>query len=390
MSERLLPARPARVPDPAPAGPAAHVAVLTAMPQLQEIAAEWDALAGSHLFSTVDWLSSWWEAYGRGRPAVLVVRDPSGALVAGLACREVSRGVWAAMANQESGQWGAVAASEGAERLLWQALARSGVSRLRAECLLERDGNGTATMREELGAAGYRVVPTRGSSSPYVALPSTFDELMSSFGSRLRRQLRQSGRRLDGLGELRLRVVRGGPELPAALDSVLALESGGWKNDAGTAVLRTPPLERLYRAFAARAGEQGRLRLHLLELDGRPVVGSFGCVAGGVGHLMKTGFDERLAEHSPGIYLLGEILRLSIEEGLAGCDLLGSPDPWKLRFTDTVRPRVGLRAYRGLRSLPESLYWTHGRPALKWAAVRTVRRPAADASGRPPSAASDR
>jgi CelD/BcsL family acetyltransferase involved in cellulose biosynthesis len=199
---------------------------------------------------------------------------------------------------------------------------------------------------------------------------------MSSFGSRLRRQLRQSGRRLEGLGRLRLRVVRGGPELPAALDAVLALEASGWKTRAGTAVLSNPRLERLYRGFAARAGEEGRLRLHLLELDGRPVVGSFGCVVGNVAHLMKTGYDERLAEHSPGTYLLGEILRLSVEEGLSGCDLLGAPDPFKMRFADRVRPRIGLRAYRGPRSLPESLYWTHGRPALKWLAVRTVRRPA--------------
>lgn len=376
MTQRVLSARPAAPAAPSPVGGGTRVSVLTTVPELRAIAPEWDALATS-AFTTTAWLSSWMEAYGHGQSAVLTVRDRRGALVAGLPCRRVSRGAWAAMANQESGSWGAVATSPADERLAWQALARSGVPRIRLECLLDPDGTGTTPAHEELAAAGYRIVPTNGSASPYVALPSTFDELMSSFGSRLRRQLRQSGRRLEGLGQLRLRVVRGGPELPAALDAVLALEASGWKARAGTAVLSNPRLERLYRGFASRAGEQGLLRLHLLELDGRPVVGSFGCVVGNVGHLMKTGFDERLAEHSPGTYMLGEILRLSIEERLSGCDLLGSPNPFKMRFTDTVRPRVGLRAYRGPRSLPESLYWTHGRPALKWLALRTVRRPEA-------------
>ncbi len=376
MTQRLLSARPAPPADPGTVGGGTHVSVLTTVAELRAIAPEWDALADSP-FTTTAWLSSWREAYGRGRAAVLAVRDRHGTLVAGLPCRRMPGGAWAAMANQESGAWGAVASSPGDERLAWQALAWSGVPRIRLECLLDPDGTGTTPAHEELAAAGYRVVRTNGSRSPYVTLPSTVDELMSSFGSRLRRQLRQSGRRLEGLGRLRLRVVRGGPELPAALDAMLALEASGWKTRAGTAVLSNPCLERLYRGFAARAGEQGLLRLHLLELDGRPVVGSFGCVVGNVAHLMKTGYDERLAEHSPGTYLLGEILRLSVEEGLSGCDLLGAPDPFKMRFADTVRPRIGLRAYRGPRSLPESLYWTHGRPALKWLAVRTVRRPEA-------------
>jgi CelD/BcsL family acetyltransferase involved in cellulose biosynthesis len=354
----------------------AHASVLTTLPQLQAIASEWDSLAlvGGSPFSTVAWLSSWWEAYGCGRMAVVALRDSSGRLIAGLPCRQVTRSMWAAMANLESGAWGAVASSAHAQRHLWRALPRFGVSGLRLEGLLEEE-EATALAHAELTGAGFRVVRTRGPSSPYVTLPSTPDALLSSLGRGLRRQLRRSRRELEALGELRLRIVRSGPDLSTALDQMLRLEGSGWKSRAGTAVLCDAKLEQLYRGFAVRAAERDWLRLHLLELDGQPVAATYGCVFGNVGHAMKAGFDERLAEHSPGTLLLWETLRTSIEERLSGCDLLGAPDPYKMRWTDTLRPRVGLRAYRGPRTYPESLYWRRGRPVLRWVAHRTIRRP---------------
>jgi CelD/BcsL family acetyltransferase involved in cellulose biosynthesis len=353
-----------------------HVSVLTGLAQFEEIGAEWDALAlrSSSVFDTVAWLSSWWEAYGTGTMAVLVLRDTAGHLLAGIPCRRVSRTIWASMSNVQSGDWRAVAIDEAAERAAWRALGRLAPG-LRLHGLVEGDG-GAAVARAELAAAGYRVVTTGGSRSPFLPLPPTYEDLLASVSHDLRSQVKRKRRALEKVGPVRLRIVCGGPGLQDALEEVLRLEGSGWKSQAGTAILTDPALERLYRSFAARAAERGFLRLCLLEAGGETVAVDFDCSFGGIGYMLKTGYDERFRRYSPGLVLTAEMLRAAIDEGLCAYDFLGGPDPHKMRWTSTVRPRVGLRAYRGVSTLPEALYWKHGRPALRWLALRTVRRSA--------------
>lgn len=355
--------------------PDGYASVLTSPAELEAIVEDWDALAlaSGSPFVTVAWLSSWWEAYGTGTMAVLVLRDGAGRLLAGIPCRRLSRTTWASMSNVQSGNWQAVAADDQAERAAWRALTRLAPG-LRLQGLVE-DAGGTAAARGELASAGYRIVATSGSRSPFLRLPATYEELLASRSHDLRSQANRRRRALQKLGPVRLRVVAGGPDLPEALDQVFRLEGSDWKTRAGTAILADPALERLYRAFAVRAATRGWLRLCLLEAGDEAVAASYCCAFGGTGYLLKTGYDTGFSAFSPGLVLTAETLRAAIEEGLSAYDFLGGPDPYKLRWADTVRPRIGVRAYRGASVLPEALYWQHGRPVLKWVAHRTVRRP---------------
>jgi len=223
--------------------------------------------------------------------------------------------------------------------------------------------------RAALGQAGYRLVERAGPRSPLVPLPDSWDELLAARSRNLRSQLGRRRRALEKRGELTLRTYSAPEEVGAALDSLLRIEASGWKSRAGTAILEDPPAERLYRSFARRAADQGWLRIYLLELDGKAIAGDLGCVFGGGAFLLKTGFEDSLGSLSPGLVLRGEALRASIEE--EGCrfyDFLGPPDPYKLRWTTEVRPRLELRAYRGATAFPSFLFRSRVRPAL--AAVR--------------------
>ncbi len=356
-----------------PGTPRLCASVLDTLADLRAVAGEWDslALASGSPFLTVAWLSAWWESFG-GTPAVIAVRDPDGRLVAGVPCRRVSRTAWASPTNSESGDWGVIAADEDAGRAAWRALAGAAPGCLRLQGLVHRDGAEIAL--GELTLAGFRFVATSGARSPYLDLPSSYEDLLASISHDLRSQVNRRRRSLAKMGTVRLRSVRGGQGLEDALATVLRLEGSGWKTRAGTAILSDPAVHNLYRSFALRASEEGWLRLYILEVDGRPIAADYGCSFGRVGYLLKTGFDEEFQRYSPGLVLRAEVLRASIEEGLSGYDFLGGPDPYKLRWATTVRPRLGIRAYRGTRVLPEWLYWRHCRPRLRWVALHTVRR----------------
>ena len=69
-------------------------------------------------------------------------------------------------------------------------------------------------------------------------------------------------------------------------------------------------------------------------------------VHGGRWWVLKIGYDERWAEHSPGIQLMWDVLREAFQLRLASFEMLGSAEPWLSIWTREQR------AYRTLAFYP--------------------------------------
>jgi CelD/BcsL family acetyltransferase involved in cellulose biosynthesis len=323
---------------------------------------QWDAFAeaSANPFATHAWLTAWARARARRPVLCAALCDAGGDLLSGALLQDLRWGL-ASAADVHSGEWGTVAAGAHERRRLWREICAMGTRRVALEAL--REGAPDAEIaRAALQAAGYGVLtPLRGlTRSPYVPLPASFDELLASRSRHLASQWRRKRRKLERAGAARVRLITGGSTLERDLDAFMAVEASGWKGRNRTAILAERGAEQLYRDFAREAAERGWLRLLLLELDGQVLAGDLGCVLGGVGFLLKTGFDERRADLSPGIVLRGEALREAVQEGLRGYDMLGGPDRYKLEWTDDVRPRHGLRAYTGPAGRAAALAWHAG------------------------------
>jgi CelD/BcsL family acetyltransferase involved in cellulose biosynthesis len=317
----------------------------------------------------VEWLSAWWDAFGDGEPAVFTIE--TGELrAAALLARNGTR--LTAPANDHSGDWDALAADDDAREAVWRRVAGIEAPALVLPAMHEAVADRVA--RQVLRPAGYRVVAEHGPDSPYLELPGTYDELLAAKSRNFRSQLGRRRRGLEREGELVFRTTTGGDDLERDLDAVFRVEAAGWKSDEGTAILSDARAERLYREFAKVASERGWLRLHLLELDGQAIAADYSCVFAGGEFLLKTGFDEEWARLSPGLVLRGEVLRQAIEAGLGYYDFLGGPDHYKMRWTEELRPRVTLRAFRGARGVAPFLYRSRIRPALKRASGLARRR----------------
>lgn len=330
-----------------------------------DLADDWDrmAVARPTPFLTHAWLSCWWEAFGRGRRFTVTLRDRDGALRAAVLLAREPSGLVTSPVNAHSGDWNAVAHGDAERRELWARVAEIRAARL---ALAQLPADAADGPREALANAGWQTLEVPGTESPYLELPATFEELLQARSRNLRSAVGNRRRKLERQGVLRFRTTLGGPGLDRDLAALERVEMSGWKGSAGTAIASDPRTQHLYRRFAHEAADRGWLRLNLLELDGTAIAGDLGCVIGRCGFLVKTGFDEGLHRYSPGLVLRGEALRASIEEGLTGYDFLGGPDAYKLRWTDTVRPRVTVRAYRGVaaRALGPA-YWRSVRPTLK-------------------------
>jgi len=332
----------------------------------QALSPEWNTLAelGVSPFLTYEWLRSWWVAFGQGELFCLVLHDEEGSLRAGAFCGLRPGRKLVSTANPETGDWDVVAADEPARARMWDEVARHGGPRIELSRLPEHSP-GAEIASARLARAGYRTVSDRGPYSPFRRLPSSSDELRASLSRNLRSQVGRRRRALGKQGALQLRVCTGGPTLEDDVEALLRVEASGWKTRSGTAILSDPRTARLYREFAYLAASRGWLRLYLLELDGALVAGDYGCSYAGRGFLLKTGFDERHSALSPGLVLREAVLSACVEEGLSSYDFLGGPEPYKLRWTEEIRPRVTLRAYRGPVGLPAYAYWSTARPLLR-------------------------
>lgn len=344
--------------------------LLEAFPSLRD---EWNDLAAEEPtpFVTHEWLSAWLGAFGQGEAVCPVVRDGDGRLRAAACLVRTSFGGLAAPANDHSGDWDVVAADDESRAAVWQSIAELEGGRLTLGPL--RAGSRSAALADEVLGRHHRVLSTPGARSPYLELPDSYEALLAAASRNLRSQVGRRRRQLEKAeGAVELRTVTGGDGLDAALDALFRLEASGWKARAGTAILHEPGAEALYRAFAHAAAERGWLRVYLLDVGGEPWAGDLGIALGGVGFLLKTGFEESRGRLSPGLVLRGEVLRASIEEGLRGYDFLGPDDEYKLRWAPTVRPRVTIRAFRGAAGLPAAAWHGRLRPALK--RLRAARR----------------
>jgi CelD/BcsL family acetyltransferase involved in cellulose biosynthesis len=341
---------------------------------------DWNRLAAldASPFVTYEWISSWWSALGDGEPLCLLLRDSGGALLAGACCRRSRSGDLTAPTDVNySEEWDIVAADEEARRRLWHEISHLGHRRVMLTPLHECRADEASA---ELEAAGYRVMRHVAQLRPYVPLPDTWDDLLASLSRKLRWQWRSGRRALDADGGLAFRTTSSVTDLDRDLDLFLTLEASGWKGRQGTAILDDPRAERLYREFAVRAARQGWLRLSILESDGAPVAAAYSCAFAGKAFRLKSGFDERRAEHSPGLVLVGEEMRRSIDEGLHEYDFLGAAQPHKMRWGAKTRPMLTLRGYRGASTLPAYAVRAKARPALG-RLRRRLRRAGAEAHG---------
>ena len=306
----------------------------------------WDSLAAllPSPFLTHAWLISAAQVAGGETPLCATLCDSDGTLLAGSLLRKVPGGLASAGDGED---WNVVAVDEEARRALWEELTRLAPHRFHL-AQMRVGSSGAEIACNALRSAGYGVLPSvREESCPYVVLPGTFDELLASRSRNARQQVRSRRRDLDRAGKVGFRTTCDESDLEPDFDAFVRLEASGWKGREGTAIASHPKARSFYDGFVPLAAERGWLRLHLLELDGTLIAGTLVVAFGGEGYFLKTGFDESYAQLGPGVVIMAEMLRAACEEGLRGMDLLGRADQYKMRWTDTTRPRQRLRVFRG-------------------------------------------
>ncbi|MEW6737373.1 MAG: GNAT family N-acetyltransferase, partial [Acidobacteriota bacterium] len=185
--------------------------------------------------------------------------------------------------------------------------------------------------------AGYPVGKWEFQRSPYLQLPSCYQQLSQRLRSKFKANLRRRRKRLEEKGVVSLEPFTSGPALENHLQDCFAIEASGWKGQGGFAAKQHRQLHGFYNNLAQLSAANGTLLLLLLKLNGKPIAFQYCLNYAGVLYLIMTSYDESLKECSPGQLLMEESLKYCLTQGVKEFDFLGTDLSWKMEWSEQVR-----------------------------------------------------
>jgi CelD/BcsL family acetyltransferase involved in cellulose biosynthesis len=305
----------------------------------------WDELvrvdpAGT-FFHTPAYLKLYWEEFGETPDHLLLAfaEEDDGAQVGAVAFERVGTTLRFLGGTEVTDYMGPVALPERQDAIakeLWTALGtREDWSQadLRG---LAADKPWAGLLRDAAGSQGLDVEETEDQNgvAPFLPLPASWDAYLEALPSKLRHEIRRKARKLaEEAGEYR--IVAAEPEsLIPLLDRFVELHR---MSEGPKGVFMVPGMEIFFRRLGEAFCADGTFRLTFIEVGGQLAAGTIGFSFDGTFALYNSAFDRTWGNLAPGMVLVGEDIRLAIEEGCTAFDLLKGDYAYKYRFGATPR-----------------------------------------------------
>jgi CelD/BcsL family acetyltransferase involved in cellulose biosynthesis len=347
-----------------------RVRLIDNVAELRRLAPAWEAIAGGVPFRGPTWLLTWWRYYGDddwGNPQRRLfswaVED--GERLVGLApwCIEWSRLGGSVIKTLGSGavcsEYLTICSAAGEEAPVAAALA----AQLCGEACdewdrLDYDGASVGDPRlrllfEALEAQGAAVERRSFIHCWRVSLPATWDEYLAQLSKGHRKQLRRLIN--DSLDTPRAvwHTTTRADEFERDWEVFLDLHQRRWQAVGEPGCFSNPAFAGFHRDVAKQFLAEGRLRLHRLELDGRPVAAEYHFSGDDVIYAYQSGLDPDALEREPGRVAAIAVIRGAIADGFRLYDLLRGDEPYKAhwRGEPTATESVSLAAPRAASRL---------------------------------------
>jgi len=235
---------------------------------------------------------------------------------------------------------------------------------------IEAEGALAQTFKSAARGCG-QLLQFNASGAPFVPIASSWDQYFQSLSSRRRQDYRRARRGLERIGKIDVEIRSpDAATVEAEMAEAMRVEAASWKGREGSAMLTNPRLSGFFLQLAARLARCGDLRLCFLRLNGEAIAMQLAVVHGGRWWVLKIGYDERWAEHSPGIQLMWDVLREAFQQGLTSFEMLGSAEPWLTIWTREQRTYRTLAFYpyngRGMTALSADIMAVCAKRAGAW------------------------
>jgi CelD/BcsL family acetyltransferase involved in cellulose biosynthesis len=287
-------------------------------------------------FHTPDYLKLYWEEFGE-RPEHLLLafaQEDDGTQVGAVAFERVDdtlRFLGGTEVTDYMGPVGAPDAQEAIAKELWAAL-------LGREDWANADLRGLAEDHAWLGllrdaglSLGLSVEETEDQNgvAPFLPLPGSWDEYLEGLAAKQRHEIKRKANKLETeAGPFTIRTATA-ETLHPMLDRFVELHR---MSEGPKGVFMQPGMEIFFRRLGEAFLAPGIFRLSMIEVGGQLAAGTIGYAFDGTFSLYNSAFDRMWGNLAPGMVLVGEDIRLAIEDGCEGFDMLKGDYRYKYRF----------------------------------------------------------
>jgi CelD/BcsL family acetyltransferase involved in cellulose biosynthesis len=287
-------------------------------------------------FHTPAYLKLYWEEFGETPESLLLAfaEEDDGTQVGAVAFERIGETLRFLGGTEVTDYMGPVGLPDRQDAMakeLWTALLTRGDWREADLRGLAEDRPWLGLLRDAAAAAGMAVVETddQNGVAPFLPLPPTWEAYLASLPSKSRHEIKRKARKLaEEAGEFRI-VTADGQTMIALLDRFVELHR---MSEGPKGVFMVPGMEIFFRRLGEAFCADGVFRLTFIDVGGELAAGTIGFVWGGTSYLYNSAFDRSWGNLAPGMVLVAEDIRLAIEEGCTGFDLLKGDYRYKYRF----------------------------------------------------------
>jgi CelD/BcsL family acetyltransferase involved in cellulose biosynthesis len=302
-------------------------------------AAAWSRLhARSRLRSPVltwAWQTEWARAFAEGRPLEIWCVEDSDGLLAVLPLAERGPGLRQLVGGADVSDYLDLIAVDGREEEAWTALSSARAAAPAAwELHAVPAASPTVTGLPALAAAfGLRAIATVEERCPVLTLPTSWEAYLETLTSKQRHELTRKMRRLDREApEARVTAASTWTQIERRLGDFLDLHR---RARAGKARFMDARMEAFFRRVMALLAELGLVRLWVLDSAAGPLAAFLVLEWDGTVGVYNSGFHPERASLSPGLVLLGHMIRDAIARGRRRFDFLRGEERYKYDFGPT-------------------------------------------------------
>jgi CelD/BcsL family acetyltransferase involved in cellulose biosynthesis len=295
-----------------------------------------DADPAGTFFHTPGYLKIYWEEFGETPEHLLLAfaEEDDGTQVGAVAFERIGttlRFLGGTEVTDYMGPVGVPEAQEAIAKELWAAL-------LTREDWTDADLRGLAEdkpwlglLKEAAAAQGLSVEEAQDQNgvAPFLALAPTWDAYLEGLPSKLRHEVRRKAKKLEAeTGPFTIATATGETLIPF-LDRFVELHR---MSEGPKGVFMQPGMEIFFRRLGEAFLPLGIFRLTFIEVQGEKAAGTIGFEFGGTFFLYNSAFDRKWGNLAPGMVLVGEDIRMAIEDGCTAFDLLKGDYDYKYRF----------------------------------------------------------
>lgn len=195
---------------------------------------------------------------------------------------------------------------------------------------------------ERADRSGLRFRLDQEETAAVLPLPGDWDTYLDGIMAKERRELKRKQRRLEREHPDASFRTATEETLEADLQTFVDMHRGA---EGHKGHFMKPEITTFFQRIASSFMEVGWLRLDLLEIGGRAVASTFSFQVDNTFYLYNSAYEPDAARLSPGLMLVAELVRSSIEDGLKFFDFLRGPERYKYQLGGQALPLHNVRIF---------------------------------------------